>query len=61
MAMSESWNGGTAECNGFDYRFSQLQIATDGSWKPLTNDSPLADLGYKISDRTNAGFIALSA
>lgn len=61
MAMSESWNGGTPECNGFDYRFSQLQITTDGSWKPLTNDSALADRGYKISDRTDAGFTALSA
>ena len=66
MAMSESWNGGasqdgTTECNGFDYRFDQLRIATKGGWKPLTDSSTLSDQGYKIIDRTSNGFTALSA
>lgn len=61
MAMSESYDGGTPGCNGFDYRFNQLQIATHGSWKPLTDDSALTDSGYKIINRTDSGFTALSA
>jgi hypothetical protein len=61
MAMGESWDGGTPACNGFDYRFDQLQVTTDGSsWKALTQDSVLTDLGYKVIDRTDAGFTALS-
>jgi hypothetical protein len=61
MAMSESWNGGTPSCNGFNYRFDHLRIRTNGSWRALTNASVLSDSGYKVIDRTNAGFTAVSA
>jgi len=62
MAMSESWNGGRPDCNGFSYRFNQLRIANShGGWVPLTNTSTLADSGYQVIDRTKAGFTALSA
>jgi hypothetical protein len=62
MAMSESWNGGTPTCNGFDYRFGNLQIATNpGSWVSLTNTQSLTDPGYHITDRTLSGFTATSA
>ena len=61
MAMSESWNGGTPSCNGFNYRFDHLRIRANGSWKALTNASVLSDPGYKVIDRTNAGFSAVSA
>jgi hypothetical protein len=60
MAMGESWDGGTPGCNGFDYRFDQLRVTTGGAWKALTQDSVLTDLGYKVVDRTNVGFTALS-
>jgi hypothetical protein len=60
MAMSESWNGGPPPtCNGFSYRFSQLKIASrDGVWSALTHTTPLANKGYKITDRTADGFTA---
>jgi len=62
MAMSESWNGGTPTCNGFDYRFGNVQIATNpGSWVGLTNTQSLTDSGYHITDRTLSGFTATSA
>lgn len=61
MAMTESWNGGTPTCNGFNYNFDQLRIRTNGSWKAMTQTSVLSDLGFKVVDRTNAGFTALSA
>jgi hypothetical protein len=62
MAMSESWNGGPPPtCNGFSYRFAQLKIASKtGTWTALTNTSPISNQGYKISDRTVAGFTASS-
>jgi hypothetical protein len=62
MAMSESWNGGSPVCNGFAYRFANLQVASQpGSWAPLGAASTLADSGYRISGRTTTGFIAQSA
>ena len=62
MAMSESWDGGTPTCNGFDYRFGNVQIATSpGSWTALTNTQTLTDSGYHITDRTLSGFTATSA
>lgn len=61
MAMSESWNGGTPGCNGFEYRFGHLRVLNTGSWHPLTNATALSDLGYKITNRTSDGFTALSA
>jgi hypothetical protein len=62
MAMSESWNGGSPVCNGFAYRFANLQVATQrGSWQPLGAATTLADSGYVVRSRTTAGFIARSA
>ena len=61
MAMSESWNGGSPHCNGFGYRFDQLRVTANGSWRALTAGSVMADLGYKVIGRTSAGFSAMSA
>jgi hypothetical protein len=62
MAMTESWNGGVATCNGFAYRFGGVQVATDpGTWRSLTNASTVSDTGYHITHRTNSGFTALSS
>ena len=61
MVMSESWNGGNPACNGFAYRFDNVQITTKGTWQALTDASAISDSGYKILDRTKAGFTALSA
>ena len=60
MAMGESWSGGAPHCNGFDYRFAQLQTMTAGSWKALTSTSVISDLGYKVIDKTNTGFTSVS-
>ncbi len=61
MAMSESWNGGSPACNAYAYRFGRVRITTNGAWQALTDTSTLSDLGYKVINRTNAGFTALSA
>lgn len=61
MAMGESWNGGAPHCNGFDYRFDQLNIMTGRSWQGLTASSVVSDVGFKVTNRTKAGFSALSA
>ena len=60
MAMGESGKGDSPKCNGYGYRFDQLRIMTNGSWKALTAGSVLSDLGYKVTDRTKAGFTAVS-
>jgi hypothetical protein len=60
MAMGESWSGGAPHCNGFDYRFAQLQTMTAGSWKALTSNSVISDLGYKVVDKTSTGFTSVS-
>jgi hypothetical protein len=60
MAMGESWSGGAPHCNGFDYRFAQLQTMTAGSWKALTSSSVRSDLGYKVIGKTNTGFTSVS-
>jgi hypothetical protein len=61
MAMSESWNGGTPTCNGFAYSFDRLQVASKPNlWKPLTDATTLTDAGYRVSDKTTAGFTAHS-
>jgi hypothetical protein len=63
MAMSESWNGGPPPtCNGFSYRFDQVKIASKtGTWSALTNTSPIANKGYKLTNRSIDGFTASSA
>jgi len=62
MVMSESWNGGTPTCNGFDYHFGNVKIATSpNTWVGLTNTQTLSDTGYHITDRTLTGFNATSA
>ena len=61
MAMGESWNGGSPQCNGFAYQFDQLRIkTTTGLWTPLIAGAVIADQGYKVMGRTNAGFTAIS-
>ncbi len=61
MAMSESWDGGIPTCNGFAYRFDQVRISSGGSWQNLIDASVIGDSGYQVTDRTTAGFTALSA
>ena len=58
VATAESWNAGTAVCNGFAYRFSRLRVAGRlGIWRPFVVGSELKDPGYRIS-RSPAGFVA---
>ena len=63
MAMGESWNGGLPPtCNGFSYRFDQVKVALKpGTWTALTNTSPIANKGYKLTNRTIDGFTTSSA
>lgn len=61
MAMTESWNGGSSSCNDFTYRFGDVRISTGRSWQGLRDAQTLTDVGYRISARTLAGFVAGSA
>jgi hypothetical protein len=60
MAMGESWSGGPAHCNGYRYRFDQLRVTTNGWWKALVSGAVISDNGYRVVDRTKAGFTAVS-
>jgi hypothetical protein len=62
MVISESWNGGQGMCNKFAYRFAEVQmVGGSGGWKPIRDASALTDPGYRITNRTAAGFSAGSA
>ena len=49
MAMGESWNAGTATCNGFSYRFALVRVAArPGVWRRLAEPRKLEDAGYRV-------------
>ena len=59
-ATAESWDGGVQVCNRFNYRFSDVSVATrpGGVWRPLAMASVLQAPGYRVVGRTLAGFVA---
>jgi hypothetical protein len=64
QAVAESWNGGEGACNGYTYRFSNVDVATNGggSWRPLHSSYEWHDPGYKVVQlsTTPRGFLATS-
>ena len=57
--MAESWDGGEPACNGYEYRFERVVLATrpGGSWRKLSVRDVLADPGYRVV-RFPAAFLA---
>jgi hypothetical protein len=61
IATAESWtNSGKAACNGFGYRFDDIQIAQQagGSWRSLANALPIRTGVNKLFRPTAASFEA---
>ena len=50
IATAESWNGGTAVCNGFAFRFEQVGVAGSpgGSWTPFVPGYRFLDRGFGL-------------
>jgi hypothetical protein len=62
IATSETWDGGTRNCNRFSYGFNTLAIATKltGGWQPFALSRPIEDPGYRVTPRIS-GFVAAVA
>ena len=60
MATAESWNGGRASCNRFEYRFESVMVARSagGGWHALDPGTTFEDPGYQVVTRAPAGFLA---
>jgi hypothetical protein len=63
MATAESWNGGRAACNRFEYRFEQVMVArrAGGGWRALDPGTTFEDPGYQVVMRKPSGFLARTA
>ncbi|HET6682819.1 MAG TPA: hypothetical protein VFG75_03910 [Gaiella sp.] len=50
LATAESWNGGTATCNGFGFRFERVGLARSlgGSWQTFVPGYTFRDRGYAV-------------
>jgi hypothetical protein len=59
VATSESWDGGSAVCNAFAFRFADVHVASHagGGWTPMESEVWNAP-GYVVQQRTPAGFVA---
>jgi hypothetical protein len=62
MAIAESWDGGEAACNQYEYAFRGISLAQrpGGTWAPLPrHDSHvMEDPGYRIVRQAANGFVA---
>lgn len=58
QAFGESWNDGHDVCNGFDYSFAGVRVATAGSWVALRGASLLQDPAYHVIRLSLAAFRA---
>ena len=50
LATAESWNGGSATCNGFRFRFEKVGVARSlgGSWEEFVPGYTFRDRGYQV-------------
>lgn len=50
LATAESWNGGSATCNGFRFRFERVGVARSlgGSWQAFVPGYTFRDRGYQV-------------
>lgn len=60
IATAESWDGGTASCNDFLYRFSHIHVARapGGDWGPLGRVEPIHNTNTRVVFRAPDGFLA---
>jgi hypothetical protein len=52
IATAESWNGRTAACNAFGFRFERVSISYGGggSWRPFVSGHRFLDEGNQLRD-----------
>lgn len=57
IATAESWNGRTATCNTFGFRFERVGVATanGGSWQTFVPGFTFQDRGYTVRELRPAG------
>lgn len=50
IATAETWNGGSATCNGFSFRFERVGVALapGGSWRAFAPGFSFRDRGYVV-------------
>lgn len=65
IVTAESWNGGTATCNAFGYRFERVSVSLGGgrSWRPFVSGHRFLDGTHTLRDltaSTAATFVAAS-
>ena len=51
IATAEAWDGGSGVCNGFAFRFEQVEVAAGrgGSWTRFRSGARFQDRGYRLS------------
>ena len=52
IATAESWNGRTAACNAFGFRFERVSVSYGGggSWRPFVSEHRFLDEGNQLRD-----------
>ncbi len=52
IATAESWNGRTAACNAFGFRFERVSVSYGGggSWRPFVSEHRFLDDGNQLRD-----------
>src|SRR5262249_14256020 len=62
IATAESWTSGSGACNGFGYRFDDIQIAQQagGGWRTLSNALPIRTGVNRLLRPSAASFEAIS-
>lgn len=52
IATAESWNGRTAACNSFGFRFERVSVSYGGggSWRPFVSEYRFLDEGNQLRD-----------
>jgi hypothetical protein len=60
VVTAESWDGGTAVCNDFSYRFDAIRVALKpgGVWVPLSGVTRLDSRDTIVSRSRNGDFVA---
>jgi hypothetical protein len=52
IATAESWNGRSAACNSFGFRFERVSVSYGGggSWRPFVSEHRFLDAGNQLRD-----------
>jgi hypothetical protein len=56
IATAESWNGGSAGCNAFGFRFERVSVSygRGGSWRPFVSGHRFLDEGHRLRNLASA-------